>query len=56
MQSEGTSGKTSASGPRGMGFNFQADQIFHTLPITRHRCKFEVWPWHKASDMDTAHF
>jgi len=26
-----------------MGFKSQADQISHTLPATRQRCKLEVW-------------
>jgi len=39
----GASGKTSASGSGGMGFKFQADQISHTLPTTRHCCNLDVW-------------
>jgi len=26
-----------------MGFISLADQIFHTLPTTRHRCNLDVW-------------
>jgi len=32
----GTSGKTSASGARGMGFKSRANQISHTMPTTRY--------------------
>jgi len=28
---------------RGMGFTSQANQISHTLPTTRHRCKLDAW-------------
>jgi len=38
---DGASDKTSASDAGGMGFKSRADQISHTLPWTRHRCK----PW-----------
>jgi len=40
-RSDGTSGKTFASGTRGMGFKFRANQISHTLPTTRHR--YNLW-------------
>jgi len=38
-----TSGKTSAFGAGGMGSEFRAEQISHTLPTTRHRCNLDVW-------------
>jgi len=34
---------TFASGAGGIGFKYQANQIFHTLPTTRHRCNLDVW-------------
>jgi len=34
--------KTSASDAGGMGFISRADQIYHTLPTTRHRCNLDV--------------
>jgi len=43
LATNGTSGKTSASGMRRMGFNSRADQISHTLPTTRYRCNLDVW-------------
>jgi len=30
-----------ASGAGGMGFKSRADQISHTLPMTRHCCNFD---------------
>jgi len=42
-KSDGASGTMSASGAGGMGIKFRADQISHTLPTTRHRCKLDVW-------------
>jgi len=35
---DGTSGKTFASGTGGMGLNSRVDEIYHTLPTTRHSC------------------
>jgi len=32
----------SASGAGGMGFKSRADQISHTKPTTRYRCKLDV--------------
>jgi len=34
---------TLALEPGDMGLKSRADQIFHTLPTTRHRCNFDVW-------------
>jgi len=31
------------SGAESMGFKSRADQIFHTLPTTCHRCNLNVW-------------
>jgi len=39
----GASSKMSASGARGKEFKSRANQIYHTLPTTRHRCNLEVW-------------
>jgi len=38
---DSTSGKTFASGTGGMRFKSRADQIYHTLPTTRHRCNLD---------------
>jgi len=40
---DGTSGKKFASGVGGMGLKSRADQISHTLPMTRHHCNLDVW-------------
>jgi len=32
-----------ASGAGSKGFKSQDDKIFHTLPMTRHRCNLKVW-------------
>jgi len=38
---DSTCGKTFASGAGGTGFRSRADQIYHTLPTTRHRCNLD---------------
>jgi len=36
-----------------MGFKSGVDQISHTLPAIRYRCKFEVWAQAQAVEMGT---
>jgi len=58
---DGISAKMCASGTGDIGFKSWADQISHTLPMTRrHHCNHEVWAlaqnrwnWNRSLDRDT---
>jgi len=40
---DGKNSKTPVSGAGGMSRPYRADQIFHTLSTTRHRCSLNIW-------------